>query len=505
MRSRALTTSLVLPQTESADARRARRSAERRIRRDAHHEQRAERASAVAVERAAQIASGDVPVGGQRRPHALHTWRRLNLPAHRATTTTLAAAYLFQAESAPAHPGTLIGHDAYTRTQFCFDPWNLYAAGAITNPNILIAGEIGSGKSALAKALVSRGNPFGRRAYVPGDVKGEWTPVAAALGGATIALGPGQAARLNPLDEGVRPGGLDDHQWDSEVRSRRLELLRSLIEHLAHRPIGPTERSALAFALDTTTGRDDVPLIGRVVDVLFTPDKTAQLPAGFASRRDLCEAGHEIGHLLASLVSGELAGLFDGPSTVRFDPTLPMMTIDISALGESNPAMPLIMTCTSAWTEAALRDPNGGKRFVIYDEAWRVMRELALLRRMQSAWKLSRAWGLANVAVVHRLSDFAAVGSDGSEHRALAAGLVADTATRIIYRQKADQLAATADALGLSRTERSLLTSLARGTGLWRIGERAPQLVAHTLTRAEKTMFDTDQRMIERIAATHLG
>lgn len=459
---------------------------------------RGEQSAAAAAERAATTIGRDVPPGGEHRPKALRTWRRLNLPTHRATTNTLAAAYLFQAEGAPAQPGALVGHDAYTRTQFCFDPWNLYAAGVITNPNVLIAGEIGSGKSALAKALVARGNPFGRRAYVPGDVKGEWTAVAAALGGATIALGAGHVARLNPLDEGNRPSGLDDHQWVTEVRSRRLELMRSLIEHLAGRPIAPTERSALACALDTVAARDHVPLISRVVDTLFNPDTAAPPPPGFASRAELRDAGHQIGHLLASLVSGELAGLFDGPSTVRFDPGLPMMTIDISALGETNPAMPLIMACTSAWTEAALRDPDGGKRFVIYDEAWRVMRELALLRRMQSAWKLSRAWGLSNVAVAHRLSDFAAVGAAGSEHRALAAGLVADTATRIIYRQHADQLATTAETLGLSNTERSLLPSLARGTGLWRIGERAPQLVAHTLTREERRVFDTDQRMIGR-------
>ena len=65
----------------------------------------------------------------------------------------------------------------------------------------------------------------------------------------------------------------------------------------------------------------------------------------------------------------------------------------------------------------------------IYDEAWRLMRQPALLARMQSQWKLSRGLGIANLLIVHRLSDLDAVGEAGSEARALARGLLADCST----------------------------------------------------------------------------
>lgn len=90
--------------------------------------------------------------------------------------------------------------------------------------------------------------------------------------------------------------------------------------------------------------------------------------------------------------------------------------------------------------ESALADPGGGRRWVIYDEAWRVMRHLALLERMQAQWKLSRGLGIANLMVIHRLSDLLTAGDAGSRGRALAEGLLADCSTRIIYRQEADQL-----------------------------------------------------------------
>jgi tripartite-type tricarboxylate transporter receptor subunit TctC len=48
---------------------------------------------------------------------------------------------------------------------------------------------------------------------------------------------------------------------------------------------------------------------------------------------------------------------------------------------------------------------------------------------MQSQGKLSRGLGIANLLVVHRLSDLDAVGSADSEARALARGLLADCST----------------------------------------------------------------------------
>jgi DNA helicase HerA-like ATPase len=144
--------------------------------------------------------------------------------------------------------------------------------------------------------------------------------------------------------------------------------------------------------------------------------------------------------------------------------------------------------------ESALLDPAGGRRWVVYDEAWRIMRQPALIRRMQSQWKLSRAYGIANLMVVHRLSDLDAVGDASSESRALAQGLLADCSTRIIYRQEADQLHSAAATLGLTETERALLPTLGVGQGLWRIRERA-FVVQHQMTRGEYQLFDTTSRM----------
>ncbi len=52
-----------------------------------------------------------------------------------------------------------------------------------------------------------------------------------------------------------------------------------------------------------------------VVERLLRPD-----PADDPDGR-LTEDGRQVGHALRRLVLGDLSGLFDGPSTVRFDPS----------------------------------------------------------------------------------------------------------------------------------------------------------------------------------------
>ena len=428
------------------------------------------------------------------------THRRLNssrllaqvktrIPFHQDTTAVLAGAYPFLAEAGLGSDGVFVGQDMFGGSSFVFDPWVLYQKGVITAPNIVLAGIVGSGKSSLAKSLYTRSIPFGRRVYVPGDPKGEHTPVAEAVGGMAVRLGHGLPARLNPLDEGHRPSNVSDAQWRVQVGSRRRDLVGALAETVLGRPLGPLEHTSIDTALSAVVESSAVPVLPMVVDRIIAPDRMDD-PDG-----RLAEDGRLVGHALRRLVAGDLAGLFDGPSTVRFDPTLPMVSLDLSAVAENSTLISVLMTCSSAWMEAALLDPDGGQRWVVYDEAWRLMCHPALLRRMDAQWRLARHYGIANMLVFHRLGDLDNVGDQGSAMRALASSLLANAETRIIYRQESDQTTLTGEALGLTRTETRLLPTLATGQGLWRVRNRS-FLVAHQLHPEEGTLFDTRSRML---------
>jgi len=191
---------------------------------------------------------------------------------------------------------------------------------------------------------------------------------------------------------------------------------------------------------------------------------------------------------------------FDGPSTVNFDPSMPMVSLDLSRIHGSDQLVAMVMTCASAWMESALADPAPGQRWVIYDEAWRMIRQPGLLARMQSQWKLSRGLGIANLMVIHRLSDLDAVGNADSEARALAQGLLADCSTKIIYQQETSEAPHTASLIGLSSAERAQLPDLQVGEGLWRVAQRA-FVVRHVLTDRETRLFDTNSRMFRQPVA----
>jgi AAA-like domain len=407
-------------------------------------------------------------------------------PAHRATTAHLQAVYPFVSDGGLARSGPLVGRDLLG-SSFCFDPWDLYRDGILTNPNVLIVGQIGRGKSSLIKTVVWRQLAFGRRAWIV-DPKGEYGPLSAACGSAPIRLEPGGAVRLNPFDVVAehRVGGTE------RVVRGRTDLVCSLVGSSLGRPLGPSERTAVELGVRTASSGAVRPTLRDVVEAMLAPD------AGLAAtvRTDavgLAEEGRVAALELRRLVDGDLSGMFDGPTSADLDPGAAVVTLDLSAVFAS-PALPLLMICATAWLQAILAAGPGAKRLVVVDEAWAILRDLSTARWLQSTFKLSRSLGVANLVVVHRLSDLRAVGAEGSAEQRLAEGLLADSETRVVFGQAPSEADVTRRLLGLTSTEADLITQLPRGVALWKVGERS-FLVEHAIGPTEAALVDTDSAM----------
>jgi hypothetical protein len=195
--------------------------------------------------------------------------------------------------------------------------------------------------------------------------------------------------------------------------------------------------------------------------------------------------------------------MFDGPTTVGLDLSSPLVVLDLSALYSST-ALGVLMACATAWLQAALArtasasaggsGAAGSRFFLVVDEAWAILSNLGVARWLQSSWKLSRAFGVSNVAVLHRVSDLRSVGASDSEQVALAQGLLSDSETRVVYAQSPGELEAAAELLSLSATETDLLPQLRRGIALWKVGQRS-FLVQHRLSAMERSIVDTDAAM----------
>jgi type IV secretory pathway VirB4 component len=416
------------------------------------------------------------------------------VPAHQVTTRHLGAAYPFIAEAGLGQRGVVIGGDLLGGS-FVFDPFELYAQGIVSNPNMVVFGQIGRGKSAFVKTFLWRQAVFGRRAWVV-DPKGEYADLAAAWGVRPVALRPGGAIRLNPLDPGPEhEEGVVDRE--GSTARRQMELLTSLASACLGRTLLPRERAALGVALVAATEQVTVPTVPAVVEALLAP--TSESAASLRTElRELLEDGRDVALELRRLVHGDLCGMFDGPTSSGLDLSASLVVLDLSALYQST-ALGVLMACATAWLQANLARTassgvEGRQTIVVIDEAWALMSNLGVARWLQSSWKLSRSFGVSNVAVLHRVSDLRSVGASDSEQVALAQGLLADSETRVVYAQSPGELEMASELLSLSTTESQLLPQLRRGIALWKVGQRS-FLVQHRLSPMERQLIDTDRAM----------
>jgi hypothetical protein len=431
---------------------------------------------------------------------------RLRRPAERAahqlSTAHFQAAYPAVAEPGLGSRGVYIGRDMHGGS-FVYDPWVLYAQGLLNDANMLILGRPGHGKSALVKAWMYRSRVFGRTCELI-DPKGEYAPLVQALGGEILTFTPGGQTRLNPL---TRLGS----------REMREGLLEAIARAMLDRPLTQPEALGLAAALAAADQHAD----GN--DEVCIPDVTAQLrnpsqelAAQLAASQSEAQADlRECALALQRLTHGPLRGMFDQPtqaSEAVWD--APAVCLDLSQVGvgqaQSNLAVAIVMVCASAFLDAKRRQRalaaraagrEADKTTRGNDECWRGLPIPGLAEYYQSAFKLSRDSGVQHILALHRLSDLRSAGDDGSRQQRLAQGLLAEASTTVIYRQHAQEVPDTAEALALSSTARERIARLAPGVALWVVGGRCFE-VRHILSEREWALIDTDQAMGARHQTT---
>lgn len=423
-------------------------------------------------------------------------WRRtLRLPRHRATTAHLCSAYPLLAEGGPTSCGPYLGTNLLSGGGgFAYDPFEAYRAGLVTNPNMLFAGEPGTGKSATAKCLIHRCcGVFGRWVAIA-DPKGEYRPLADALGLAVLNLRPGGSTRLNPLD-----GGADVEGGVDELARRQSALVVALVGTVLRRDLTPAEDAAvggatltLARAAAERTGSSP-PTLADLLALLADPTDTVQTVTR-TSVTELRLATEAPVHALGKLLDRSLRGMFDGQTNVDLDWRGTGILLDLSAVHHDSEALALVMLAATAWLQAVLARPTGPPRLQVLDEAWSLLASERTSRYLQSCWKLGRAYGVANLAIVHRLSDLRSQADDGSATTKVAMGLLADTQTRVLFRQSSDQVADARALLDLTSTEAQILARLCRGRSIWKIGGRSA-IVQTAIADGERVFCDTDARM----------
>lgn len=437
----------------------------------------------------------------------------------RADTEQASGIYPFLHANSLPPIGAYIGWNTLTMNAFSAHPVAWVREGLCTNPNMIVTGIPGSGKSAHIKAICLRLAAFGHKTLIAGDVKGEYRALCQALGVEPIRLGPGLPGRLNPLDAG--PLGYDlDSVTDREemkgrlreIHRRRLTLLQALLELQLRRDLLPQEQECLGVAVRQVTGeltgtgisRMVVPTLPLVYAVLKDP--TPEMAEELRVRgRDIQTAREQMASLRAALgemVHGHIGGLFDEETSISLDWDSPIQSVDIEALkayGDETVAM--VLTCVSSWAQAAIDRP-GRPWIVVRDELWRQMQSggSSMIRKIDADLRLSRASGTIQVLATHRLNDFEAVGEASSQAVAIARDLISSCETRIQLAQDTKPLQITRDVIGLTDAECALISSWGageRGRALWKVGSAGgSHAVQLLLSPRERELFETDEKMV---------
>ena len=207
-----------------------------------------------------------VPGGGRAANVAAGT-------RYAGTTSQLCGLFPFSVASGAELTGVPLGRSLHTAEPVGLDPAHWLRTGLISNTGVWVQGQPGIGKSSITKRLVTGLVGFGMRALIPGDIKGEYTPLITALGGTVWRLGRGRHT-LNPLDPGLAAPalaaavGTERQQIGENLRTRTLALLEALFAITSGRALSATGRRLLAAALDQTTAARIEPTIPDLLHAL---------------------------------------------------------------------------------------------------------------------------------------------------------------------------------------------------------------------------------------------
>lgn len=421
------------------------------------------------------------------------------------STTRQVAGLFLGTSSAPTSPnGLVVGKEQFTGWPFFHDVFQAYRDGVVSSPNVIVLGDIGSGKSSYIKTwavlrqlifrrrvvVIDKKRQQGLRAGGAGTLgEGEYARLARALGVTPIRFVLGRnsgGSRINVLDPAIAGTG-------DSGGANQLQLLRAVLQEALGRPIRPMEGKALrvahkvAVAAARVEGRE-----ATILDVVAHLDAPTVASLQHVPARVnlalLAEWGQEAAAELERMIDEDLAGLIDGPTSADISLNAGLTVFDISALPDDGPAVPIIMAIVNSWLRAVLDNQRTTVPTVlVVEEGWHIV-EGTFAKVTRRNQKIARGEALMNVTALQHISD---VKADSP-----AIATIQETETVVIYRQSKDADAQRCvDLFNLPAACKATLMDLPTGTALVKIGAGKPVIVTHMRSAWETSLSDTDEAM----------
>jgi hypothetical protein len=340
--------------------------------------------------------------------------------------------------------GIPLGYAVPGRTLERLDPFD----AAHPNHLLLINGMSGAGKTMAAIILLARAISRGASGFII-DRAGHFDYLASLLPGASIAQIGGEAHAINSWD-------VEDPALVSAEKVDYLLALHALLlgEHHAGRDsygLSDLESNLLGLAIVEVYER--CALTGEEPRELLLQE---ELERRYLTERaegsvGIAEALRNLSMRLNNyLRDGPYGYLTDRPTTIA--PESPLVVFDTRMIPDAKAAAALFVICEHVKGRIAEgrrehlagRGPAhewAGRRFLVIDEAWKLIERPATGRWFNEFCRRSRHYALWLIAISQQLSDFE------TEH---GKALLSNAAMRLFLRQEARELRYAKEALGLS-------------------------------------------------------
>ncbi|MBI5177446.1 ATP-binding protein [Candidatus Micrarchaeota archaeon] len=389
------------------------------------------------------------------------------------TSSALAACFPFTSSNLQAmEKGIVVGANDLTGIPLILDFFQLQ------NPNLLILGSSGSGKSFAAKTILLRLNRAGTKAYVI-DPQGEYRKLACKLGQASqiISFSPEEGNNINPFD--CRGLSL----------AEKVQSLTGLFAVMAGGELSPAQKSFLdeaLYAIYEQRGISDA------------SPQALQKPPAFSDLYRFAKSRSEergatptaratalaLANRLRPYTRGSLK-CFDRATNVNLKAEF--IVFDVSYfVDKMQTVAPPAMYILLDFLFQQMKEEPLERKAVVVDEAWRLLRNDQASEYLLLFAKTARKYNTSLQIISQELGDL-------SQSEA-GASVLANTALKLILRQDPTEIEAVAAALKLGPNDKNRLLTAASGHGIL-IAENsrvpyyslhAPEELAFLSTKAEE-------------------
>lgn len=312
----------------------------------------------------------------------------------------------------------------------------------LKNPNGLILGTPGSGKSFSAKREITNAFLITDDDIVISDPEAEYYPLVKKLGGQVIKLSPNSKDYINPLDINL------DNGEDDPIRDKS-DFIISLCEQVVGGRYGldgeevslvdRCVRNMYEKYMENPT-KENMPILEDFYNILL--DQKNDKATGIATRLEI--------YVLGSM------NVFNHHTNVNIDNRI--VCFDIKELGSTLKMLGMLIVQESVWSRVATnRNNNRSTRYYI-DEFHLLLKDEATAKYSVEIWKRFRKWGGIPTGITQNVQDFLASRE--------VSNIVGNSDFIYMLNQNAEDRAVLAKQLDISKHQLSYVTNSNEGEGL---------------------------------------